>query len=138
VQRGADLGERMQFALAGALERHNEVVLVGSDCPQIDHAMLDAAFAALRQHDAVFAPAVDGGYALIGLRRSHARLFLEIPWSTAQVMPRTRGRLLELGWDWHELDPVRDVDTPDDLDYFQALGSPFSDLLSIGHPDAMA
>ena len=41
---------------------------------------------ALADHDAVFGPALDGGYTLVGLRRATPALFDAMPWSTAAVM----------------------------------------------------
>ncbi len=113
-QRGRDLGERMHRALSmpppGAPS-----VLIGSDCPGYTPAYLRAAFAALDELDAVLGPALDGGYVLIGVRRSHARLFEDIAWGGSAVLQTTRERLRELGWRWVELPALGDVDRPDDL-----------------------
>ncbi|MDA1116706.1 MAG: DUF2064 domain-containing protein, partial [Proteobacteria bacterium] len=64
--------------------------------------------------DAVFAPAEDGGYALVALRRVSPRLFAGIEWGGPRVMAQTRERLLALGWRWRELRTVWDVDRPED------------------------
>jgi glycosyltransferase A (GT-A) superfamily protein (DUF2064 family) len=94
-------------------------VLIGTDCPGCDTELLREAFDALRgvgavgasgPFDAVFAPAEDGGYALVGVNRSHPALFKSIVWSTAHVMSSTRERCRTLGLRWHELRMVWDVD----------------------------
>jgi len=117
TQPEGDLGMRMSVALDDALGRSRQVLLVGTDVPGIDHRDLRAAVHALHEGaDAVIGPAEDGGYWLIGLRRHHPALFEDIPWSSAQVLDCTRGRLRELGWCWHELPPRWDLDRPEDLE----------------------
>jgi rSAM/selenodomain-associated transferase 1 len=141
LQRGTDLGARMYHALGDGLAAGVPTVLVGSDCPEIDGAMLGRAFAGLAAHDAVFTPSEDGGYVLIGLRRARAgveRLFADIPWSTAAVMDDTRARLRLLGWNWLELDTVRDVDRPSDIVYFQNDKKHYSHIFEVMTSHAMA
>lgn len=115
TQGDGDLGARMQRAFERALAAHARAVLIGTDAPALDAAVLRAAAAALATHDAVLAPAHDGGYALIGLQRPEPRLFEAMPWSTAQVMATTRERLRERGLRWHELPALHDIDEPADL-----------------------
>lgn len=116
AQGRGDLGARMATALARGLATHRYALLMGSDCPSLDVARLRRAAAALRDgRDAVFAPAEDGGYALVGLARRSTGLFRGVPWGTGEVMAATRARLRRLGWRWEELPVVWDVDRPEDL-----------------------
>ena len=114
-QTSGDLGARMSAAFAAHLEYAPKVLLIGTDAPGLTADMLHEASQQLDTHDAVFIPALDGGYALIGLRRHHARLFADIPWSTASVMAATRNALIKAGLDWFELAPLHDIDDPEDL-----------------------
>jgi rSAM/selenodomain-associated transferase 1 len=115
-QRGADLGARMLHAFRHSLRRMPRTVLVGTDCPALRPGDLRRAARWLAGGaDAVLAPAEDGGYALIALRRVSPRLFAEIDWGGPGVMARTRERLTALGWRWRELPEVWDVDRPEDL-----------------------
>ncbi len=115
AQNGADLGARMHGAFAHALPDCRFAIGVGTDCPALETTHLHAACEALHAgHDAVFAPAEDGGYALIGLRHADAFLFSDIPWGTDRVMDETRQRLRESGLLWHELATLWDVDRPED------------------------
>ena len=100
-----------------ALRRHPGAVLIGSDCPALRPADLRAAARALRAGaDAVLAPAEDGGYPLIGLRRVSRRLFDGVAWGGAQVLAQTRapacGAWAGAG---RELRTVWDVDRPEDV-----------------------
>lgn len=121
-QGEGDLGARMQRAFAHALSRHAGALLIGTDAPALDAAVLRAAHAALTGHDAVVVPAHDGGYVLIGLRRIEPRLFADVPWSTPQVMALTRERLRGAGLRWAELPPLHDVDEPADLVHLAGRG----------------
>lgn len=121
AQRGQDLGERMHNALLEGLNGHARALLIGTDAPRLDAARLRQAAEALRKTDAVFVPALDGGYALVGLRaRAQPALFQGMAWSTPRVMADTRQRLQAAGLRHVELDPVGDVDEPDDLVHLPA------------------
>jgi rSAM/selenodomain-associated transferase 1 len=115
-QVGADLGQRMANALEDQLRDARLPVLIGCDLPVIDATYLDAAFDALASHDAVFAPAEDGGYGLVGLRRMIPELFFDQPWGSSQVMARARQSLRGAAASWCELDEVWDVDEVCDLE----------------------
>jgi rSAM/selenodomain-associated transferase 1 len=111
-QGRGNLGERMYRAF----RRHSCAVLIGTDCPAMRPADLRAAARALSEGaDAVLAPAEDGGYPLIGLRRVSKRLFDGIAWGGPQVLAQTRRRLKALGWRWRELRTLWDVDRPEDV-----------------------
>ncbi|WP_428423062.1 TIGR04282 family arsenosugar biosynthesis glycosyltransferase [Methylibium sp.] len=115
AQGEGDLGARMVRAFDRVLARTGRALMIGTDAPALDAAMLGRAAAALDDADAVFIPAIDGGYALIGLRRATPTLFSGMAWSTARVMADTRERLAAAGLRHVELPPVADIDEPVDL-----------------------
>lgn len=115
AQGSGDLGLRMHRAFARALMRHGRALVIGTDAPALDAAMLRDAAGRLLDHDAVFVPALDGGYALVGQRRADPRWFSDMTWSTANVMDETRQRLRAARVRWAELAPVADIDEPQDL-----------------------
>jgi hypothetical protein len=122
AQVEGDLGERMYAAAVGALAKYDGVILIGSDCPALEPDHLRTAARLLEEgRDTVLAPADDGGYALIALARCDKRLFDDVSWSTGAVMDETRSRLRNLGWRWHELETLWDVDRP--LDYHRLIES---------------
>jgi hypothetical protein len=115
-QPGGNLGRRMHRALATALQGGSEAaVLIGTDAPTLSATDLKAAFSALQgNYDAVIAPALDGGYVLIGLTRPAPTLFRSIVWGGSQVLADTRNRLQRLRSRWLELPAHRDIDRPED------------------------
>jgi hypothetical protein len=124
AQRGDGLGERMANALHDALaDGCRRAVLVGCDCPVLEAADLQAAFERLLTHDAVFAPAEDGGYVLVGLSRPLPAVFDGPRWGTETVMAQTRERLRAQRARWAELRTVWDVDDADDLRRWEAGGA---------------
>jgi rSAM/selenodomain-associated transferase 1 len=119
VQASGDLGSRMHTAFRLHCER-GPLLLIGTDCPPLtpDH-LRQAARALMSGDDAVFCPAEDGGYVLVGLRRPQAALFSSMVWSTDTVMARTRERASAAGLRLRELETLWDVDVPGDLARWQ-------------------
>jgi hypothetical protein len=133
IQRGRDLGARMAsafeevlaadaggLALGPASPRVPAAILVGTDSPSLPIAYLREAAAALAAGcDVVLGPACDGGYYLIGLRQPLPALFpADLPWGTAEVLPRTLDllrRQAREGRQSHLLPFFYDCDTPGDL-----------------------
>lgn len=113
-QGQGDLGDRMGRALRAAPA--GPVCVIGGDIPDITAPRIAEAFAALGRNDAVFGPAPDGGYWLIGLRRVRAvppTLFAGVRWSSAHALADTVASLPD-----HRIARVatlRDVDTVADL-----------------------
>jgi len=114
-QSVGDLGHRMHHSTSRLLAHHEKVLLAGTDAPALTTERIRQASSALDRYPAVFVPAFDGGYALVGLTTTAPFLFENIAWSTPTVMATTRERLREQQWTWLELDPVHDIDEPDDL-----------------------
>ena len=93
AQGGGDLGARMGRVF-GRLAP-GPAVIVGGDIPEITAAHIARAFRALGRADAVFGPADDGGYWLIGLARRPAppRLFRGVRWSGPHALADTLANL---------------------------------------------
>jgi hypothetical protein len=120
AQPEGDLGMRMAEAAGRALAGNNHVLLIGTDCPDLDAARLQHAAALLDRSDAVLYPTFDGGYALLGLRRFDPRLFVRMPWSTTEVAARTMACFRTLGWRLSVSDALHDIDEPADLRWLPA------------------
>lgn len=112
-----DLGARMAHAAQHALQHHQAVLLIGTDCPSLDSATLQRAAQSLEQYDAVIIPAADGGYVLLGLRCADPSLFEQMAWSTATVCADTLQRLVALNWSVSVLPRLHDIDNSEDLQH---------------------
>ncbi len=107
-QGRGDLGRRM----ASVVRRlpPGPVVIVGSDIPSIAAADIVGAFHALGSKDAVFGPATDGGYWLVGLRRRPHFIdpFANVRWSSEHALADTMANLADK--EVAMLRPLSDVD----------------------------
>ena len=113
-QGTGDLGARM-----GRLMRHmppGPTCIIGADIPGITPAHIADAFRALGDHDAVFGPASDGGYWLVGLKRATPpppTLFNSVRWSTEHALSDSRATLP--GRRIATIATLSDIDTAADL-----------------------
>ncbi len=115
-QSEGDIGCRMAAAFQASFTAGmDRVALIGIDCPDLNAQLMAEAFQALREHDLVLGPALDGGYYLIGLRRLIPQLFSGIRWSTAEVLPQTLTIAQRLELVVAKLRCLSDVDCPEDL-----------------------
>jgi len=120
IQQGNDLGERMKNAFITAFEKsYEKVIIVGTDCPQIDEKILEDAFAELDDHDIIIGPSTDGGYYLLGLKKAEPFLFENIKWSTGSVLKETISRCITNNWSYFLLPELTDIDEEKDLAHFK-------------------
>ena len=117
VDQGAGgLGLRLQRQVRRGCSREGrQLVVIGTDLPGLLPADLEQAFAALGAAELVLGPAGDGGYWLIGLRRSWPALFSGVAWGTGSVLEQTRQAASRLGLSPHHLARRCDLDRPADL-----------------------
>lgn len=90
AQGSGDIGARMLRTLGAA--GPGPAVLIGSDIPGVRPVHIADAFTRLGGHDAVFGPATDGGFWLIGLPRPAAPppgLFADVRWSGPDALADT-------------------------------------------------
>lgn len=114
-QSEGDLGEKLTHAFLENLQTYNEVIVIGSDLPDLTQKDIAQAFEALAHHDVVIGPTFDGGYYLIGMKAPHPELFTDIPWSTNTVFSLTEDRAKAAKLSVHILPVRRDIDTIEDL-----------------------
>ena len=114
AQGPGDLGARMARLMQG-LPR-GPVCIIGGDIPDLRKQHVARAFRALGSNDAVFGPAMDGGFWLVGLKRvapPPAGLFRDVRWSSEHAL---RDSIASLGGARVALvDRLRDVDCAADL-----------------------
>ncbi|MDF1688135.1 MAG: TIGR04282 family arsenosugar biosynthesis glycosyltransferase [Cycloclasticus sp.] len=114
-QLGRGLGERMQYALRQGLKEADEVMLIGADCPVFTTEYLVKAFEALRLSDVVLGPAEDGGFVLVGCRKTHEKMFDGVNWGHSTVLEQTVDAITKAGLTSQLLPMLWDVDTLADL-----------------------
>ncbi len=116
LQKGKDLGERMERAFGQAFaQNYDKVVIIGSDCIEINSAIIEDAFTALNDNNVVIGPAEDGGYYLLGMDRHYPHLFKNKIWSTPDVFLDTLLDLKKLKLSYSLLPTLSDVDEEKDL-----------------------
>lgn len=116
AQSVGDLGRRLHHALGSAIADGVPMVCaIGSDHPTLPIEFVASAFAQPPEVDVVMGPTDDGGYYLIGMRRLHEALILNMPYSTAELANDVRRRGEDLRLLVAELPPWYDVDNGQDL-----------------------
>lgn len=115
-QSEGDLGRRLEHAADEALaEGAKWVIIVGTDCPDLDASTISGAIDALGRSDVVLGPAADGGYYLIGFRQARPELFHGIDWGSERVLQQTLDRAAASQLKVTRLQTLPDVDNPEDL-----------------------
>jgi rSAM/selenodomain-associated transferase 1 len=116
-QRGNDLGERMLNAFKELFDQgFTRIIIIGSDCLQLNTDTLERAVALLESNSAVIGPASDGGYYLLGLTKFYPELFKDKPWSTDQVLSKTIDDFINQGISYTLLEELNDIDDATDLE----------------------
>jgi len=123
-QGRGDLGRRMQRLFRRLPP--GPAIIVGSDIPAIKASDIACAFRLLGNADVVFGPATDGGYWLVGLRRTPRLLapFAGVRWSGPHALADTLGNLK--GSRVTFAAPLSDVDTEED---YRRLGRNWERLI---------
>jgi uncharacterized protein len=143
-QRGGGLDERLAAAFA---EAHAALplpmVLIGMDTPQVTPGLIADAAGMLDcgEADAVFGPAADGGFWLLGLRKPERALLVGVPMSRADTGRRQLGRLTDAGLRVAMMPELTDVDTAAEAELVagEVPGSAFAaafSLARLGQPEA--
>jgi uncharacterized protein len=115
IQQGEDLGVRMQNAFRNILDLgYKKVVIIGSDLFDLTTNHIINAFDKLEKNDAVIGPAEDGGYYLLGLKKTIPKVFESKNWGTSTVFNDTLKDLENHKIDF--LETLNDIDTFEDLE----------------------
>lgn len=114
-QGAGDLGDRMARRSQQLIAKGERVLLIGTDCPQLDSKQLRQAAQALTDFDSCLVPASDGGYVLLGLKQYLPAVFKAMPWSTAQLAELTRQAIEATGSSVKLFEALHDIDEPGDL-----------------------
>lgn len=132
VQKGADLGIRMQNAFQNGFDLgYKNIILIGSDLPSISKEIIETGFDKLQQNDVVFGPAEDGGYYLIGMSKMNPSIFENKPWSKSELLAITLQELNAQKQSVAKIKTLNDIDTFEDLiaSYFYKNNSRIQEIV---------
>ncbi len=116
VQKGENLGQRMHHAFEKAFETgYEKVVLIGSDSIEISDNEIKEAFEELEGNEFVIGPAKDGGYYLLGLKKSQPQFFEGKTYGHEKVLSQLLEEVAKTKKDYHLLNELSDIDTFQDL-----------------------
>ena len=116
IQKGDDLGNKMYNAIKHSFgEWAGKVVLIGSDCFELNSGIIEEAFKALEESDYVLGPAKDGGYYLIGMKELNLEIFQNKEWSAENVFLDTLLDIKNQEKSHYFLPTLSDVDIEEDL-----------------------
>jgi uncharacterized protein len=121
-QRGNDLGERMFNGVTEALQRYRHCIVIGTDAPALDEAVINQVIDRLRSKgQVVLVPAEDGGYVLIAMSSAYACVFQGVCWGSNKVMQQTTEKLSANSISYVVLPVCWDVDTLEDYQRYLQL-----------------
>jgi rSAM/selenodomain-associated transferase 1 len=115
LQKGSDLGIRMKNAFEQQFSQgNNKVIIIGSDCMDLNQNLIEIAFFELENKDVVIGPANDGGYYLLGIKKLHSEIFENKLWGSASVLKDTIETFKNLELSYHLLPALNDIDNESD------------------------
>ena len=115
LQTAGNLGGKMANAFQAEFENgFTQLVIIGTDCPEINPEIIEEAFEKLKKADVVLGPATDGGYYLLGMNQFFPGLFKNIPWSSEDVLAATKNFLVTNKITFDTLPLISDVDYQED------------------------
>ena len=126
-EKSPTLGEKLKAVFKShfstSSEKHEKVIVIGGDCPFITPEDIQYSFNAMNKYDGVIGPSTDGGYYLIGLSNKQniekqLKLFQNIPWSTDQVLTKTKEVIDKLDFNFSFLKEKFDIDTKEDYERY--------------------
>jgi len=120
TQKGEDLGDKMNNAFLDLKSNgYDQVIIIGTDCLELNNELIHEAFESLNSTDYVLGPATDGGYYLLGLTELNDVLFLNKAWSNDKVFQTAIDTIQQQNKTVFLLEKLSDIDTFDDLRAYQ-------------------
>ncbi len=117
-QIGTSFAERFTNAVQSIYDKgFSTVISVGNDTPHLTTKKILTAANQLETDDVVLGPAMDGGFYLMGLKKSHFHkdTFLNLPWQTSQLSKRFFSVLNSQNLQFSLLEVLSDLDTVSDI-----------------------
>ncbi len=114
-QKGFTLGDKMHNAFEEAFESYKKVVIIGSDCYDLNSKIIKTSLEILEENNVVVGPAKDGGYYLLGMSKFFPQLFADKAYSTENVLKELLEEAENLQLSVYQLPVLNDIDTLEDL-----------------------
>lgn len=95
-QVGTSFGERFTNAIQSVFNKgYTQIITIGNDTPHLQSRQIIQAIEQLKTNNIVLGPSLDGGFYLMGLRKSqfNRNTFLNLPWQTSRLT-RSISRLI--------------------------------------------
>lgn len=117
-QVGNSFGERFTNAIQSIYSKgFDAVITIGNDTPHLSAKHLTKTITQLQKHDLVLGPSTDGGFYLMGLKKSlfNVEAFLKLPWQTS-ALNRSISKLSALKkTNIYYLEVLTDIDVASDI-----------------------
>ena len=113
-----DLGKRLFNISDKLLKKHDNVILIGTDSPQLNSELLSQVIDILNKgsEDCVIGPAYDGGFYLFGCTNSiPEQIWTSVTYSKANTLKQLLNRLKEQNIPYSLMKYIGDVDEEGDL-----------------------
>lgn len=117
-QTGHSFAERFTNAIQSIYDKgYDTVISIGNDTPHLKSSQILLAFQQLATHDIVLGPSHDGGFYLMGLKKSHfsAETFLKLPWQTSRLSQSIYRLINSNKTNLYTLEVLSDIDTIADI-----------------------
>lgn len=117
-QIGNSFGERFTNSIQSIYDKgYDTVISIGNDTPHLKSSQILLASQQLKTHDIVLGPSFDGGFYLMGLKKSHfsAETFLKLPWQTSRLSQSIYRLISSNKTNLYTLEVLSDIDTISDI-----------------------
>ncbi|AJR02529.1 DUF2064 domain-containing protein [Siansivirga zeaxanthinifaciens] len=135
-QIGNSFGERFTNAIQSVFDLgFNTVITIGNDTPHLTTKHILKTVEKLQKHSIVLGPSTDGGFYLMGLKKSqfNKETFLKLPWQTSKLNRSISKLKASKKINITYLEVLTDIDTASDiklvLDSFKTLSKTLKTLL---------
>ncbi len=119
-QIGSSFGERFTNAIEAVFNKGFEhVISLGNDIPHLRANHILKATQNLATSDYVLGPSTDGGFYLMGFKKTHFNKtsFQNLPWQTAKLRQRLNTELQHQNKSVSYLEMLTDIDDVSDIDF---------------------